>query len=522
MHANSHTPGAGRGVLLLWVLGFVLHRALVLELGFDGIFFWEESFRLLMAEALWEGWGLGVADLQADPYAGGSLVIAALVAPLIPLGLATLTGLKWVALVWAAAGLVLWWSVMDRYFGRPAAHLFALCYVAAPPLFVTYNLIAMGSHAETVTLSAAQFLLMLRYVEAPERRGRTLLGWMALAGLSIWFTYVSALTFLVCLAYALFSGALPPRRWAEALAAFAVGLLPWFAYNLNAGWAGLQVLDRAFGAGSGLDKGTLVTLARLGSGGLPLALRFDAAALAWVYYIAFIAAWLLVALRCWRRLTAAGSPRLRVSRCPESPLLALFPVLVVVIAMSNHDFNPWGVVPFLSFRIFVPAMPLMFFVLAVAAAGLNSRGRAAGAVVIVLLGAVTTMQLTTSGHQGKGDAEVRARATGAEAMGHLLVYRQGANMAYINTRAAAVEETLRPAVYRGVGFGLAYLRGSSDEHEPESIIGDVMAAPERYRANLKAGIATALGPGLAQVRPLPASPRTKRMATALAKADLGR
>ena len=516
-----------------WIAAFVCHRGLVLAAGFDGVFFWEESYRLLAAEALWEGWNLSLADLQADPYAGGSLVVSLLAAPLFGLGIGSLLALKWIALLWSAAGLLLWFLLIDEHFGRRAANFFSLLYLAAPPLFVAYNLIAMGSHAETVTWSAAQFFLMLRYVRGPGRR-RDLAAWMVVAGLSIWFTYVSVLTLAVCAAYALAAGALPLRRWPEAAAQLAAGLTPWLLYNLYNSGAGLDVLQTAFTPTYGLGRGRLDALVHLVTAGIPMGLRFELRPAAHLYYAGSLAAW---AAAAWQTVARRGSAEAAapghmfgrqgpvagnwVWDRPELPLLALFPLFAIAIAASSHDFNERGLVWFLSFRILVPAMPAMFFALALSLSRLQLRVLIHATVAaFILLGAAAGLQLAGHGNGQRAGLEAGARPMGAEAMGHLLVYKHGADMAHINSRVAAIDDgQLRTAAYRGVGFGLAHLYRFSAELKPETIADDLMAAPPDHRRDVRAGIATALGPGLAQVRAVPPSPRTERMGEALDRLD---
>ena len=46
----------------------------------------------------------------------------------------------------------------------------------------------------------------------------------------------------------------------------------------------------------------------------------------------------------------------------------------IVIAGSNHGFNELGIVPFYAFRILVPALPAVFFAIAVASARLADCG----------------------------------------------------------------------------------------------------------------------------------------------------
>ena len=510
---DAGRPGA-RSLIVGWLLAFVAYRALVLFFGFDGVYYWEETYRLLIAEALVDGWNIPVYDLQADPYAGGSLVMGLLVTPLVALGISSLFSLKFIALLWSAAGLFLWFRLIDAYFGRRAANLFSLCYIAAPPIFVTYNLIAMGSHAEIVTLSAAQFLLMLRYVRRTARR-RDLVAWMVVAGLSIWFTYVSALTLAVCAAYALAVGALPLRRWPLAAAALALGVAPWLVYNLQNPGAGLDVLHTAFAPTYGLGRGRAGTLVHLVTAGIPMGLRFDLRLAGYVYYAGFLVAWTAAALQLSSR--RGQTVQAWALQRPELPLLALFPLFVIAITMSSHDFNERGLVSFLSFRILVPAMPAMFFALALSLSRLQRRWLANAAVTAILLwGTAAGLQLAGAGHEQRPRLEAAARATGAEAMGHLLVYKHGADMEHINSRVAAIDDKqLKAAAYRGVGFSLAYLHRFSVEREPEAIVDDLMAAPPGYRQDVKTGIMTALGSGLAQVRAVPPSPRTERMAKAI-------
>src|SRR6185295_11521763 len=93
---------AGRRAIALWTITFLVHRAAVLAFGFNRLFYWEETYRLLAAEALFRGWNVPLLDLQADPYAGGSLVMSLLTVPVVALVGPSIVGLKGVALVWSA------------------------------------------------------------------------------------------------------------------------------------------------------------------------------------------------------------------------------------------------------------------------------------------------------------------------------------------------------------------------------------------------------------------------------------
>jgi hypothetical protein len=537
------TPRARRDVLtLFWVLAFIAHRALVLEWGFNRLFYWEESYRLIVAEALRDNWPIPLLDLQADPYAGGSLVVSCLAVPFFAAFGPSLAVLKWVVLLWSATGLAAWFVLVDRYVGRTAAHVFALGFVFAPPLFVIYNLIAMGSHAEVVTLSGVQFLLAFRFIYAARRSNLSLAAWGAFAGFSVWFTYVSVLPFAVALAVALAARALPPRRWILLGAAFLCGFAPWIVCNFETGWKGLRVIANTFftapsPGGRGGPGAYLATLFDLVKAGMPVALRYHdldwsvgplalrvpRAVPSYAYFAMFAAAW---THGMWR-LAVDGSARpasrawlaqVAASR-PELALLLLYPLFTLMIAASNHGFNELGLVPFLAFRILVPALPAVFFALALTAARLSRRGCAGAVAVLAVLGAIATTQLVTAGASERPRLEREARALGAEAMGHLLVYKHGPDLPLIAERIAAMSEDLRSPAYRGIGFSLAY-------HYPQDapvggLVDEVLAVDRRYRSDVIEGIHLALGPGMEQVRPVPASEHTRAMLGAVDTLDAG-
>jgi len=533
-------PRARGAFLALWVLVFVVHRALVIEWGFNRLFFWEESYRLLVAEALGDRWPIPFLDLQADPYAGGSLAISGLAVPLFAVFGQSLVVLKWVALLWSAAGFLAWLALADRYVGRTAAHVFAVAFVFAPPLFVIYNLIAMGSHAEVVTLSGVQFLLAFRFIYGGRRSSLSLAAWGAFAGLSAWFTYVSILAFAVALAVALAARALPPRRWIVLAAGFLCGFAPWIAYNCETGWTGVRVIANTFlagpaGGGRGSPSAYLATLFDLVRAGMPVALRYHdidwsaeplalrvpRAVPAYTYFAMFAAAWMHAVWRLAVDGTTRPGGRPWLARVagsrPELALLVLYPLFTLLIAASNHGFNEHGLVPFLAFRILVPALPAVFFTLALTAARLSRPARACVVAVLTVLGAIATAQLVAAGSSERPRLESEARALGAEAMGHLLVYKHGADIVLIGERIEAMSADLRSRAYRGIGFSIAY-------HYPQDaavggLVETILAADPRYRRDLVEGVRLALGPGMEQVRPLPPSERTRAILSAAGALD---
>jgi len=536
----SGLPGNSRAVhkrlgwraLALWVAAFCVHRAAVLWWGFDGVFYWEETYRLVAAEALLRGWNLAFLDLQADPYAGGSLVFAVLAMPVVALAGASVDGLKVVALLWSAGGLVAWTVLVDRFWGRRAAHLFAFLFVFAPPLFVAYNLIGMGSHAEIVTLGGIQLVLGYRVLYGGA--GSTgALAWAAAAGFATWFTYVGVLPFLACVAVGLVGGALPPRRWPALAAGFALGFAPWILSNVVSGGRGVDVVARTFDAGAAGRPAYHEYLGYLLHTGIRLGLRFpDVVApltgvprrllLASVYLALYAASWVALVGLCvvaaWRRADGVRA-RLRAlaGGSPELPLLLLFPAFVLMLAATDHVFLEHERAPFLPFRLLVPFWPTVMFALALVAARLRVRWRVAMVGVLGLIGVAGTVHLLAAGSGARPRIAAAARALGAEAMGHLLVYKHGADMALLGERIAALPDELRAPAYQGVGFSLAY--HYPDDAPVAALVDRIREAPARFQADLVRGAGMAFGPGMEQVAPRPPSARTRELRAAVSALD---
>ncbi len=526
-----------RGVVV-WSLAFCAHRAAILWWGFNGLYYWEETYRLLVAEALLRRWPWPLLDLQADPYAGGSLVVSLLTAPVVALVGPSLVGLKLVALLWSAAGFVAWTLLVDRYWGRRAAHVFAFLFVFAPPLFVTYNLIAMGSYAEIVTLGGIQLLLAYRYLYGEERSTPALMLWAAVAGLGTWYAYVSILPFAVCVVVGLVGGALPPRRWPALVAGFTIGLAPWILSNVESGGRGFDVVARTFRLRSSDRPRSptfiLVYLGYLVQTGIPLGLQYPEVfapltagaprrlLLARVYLGTYLLAWGMVLGRClaaaWRGALTLGM-RLRsiAATCPALPVLLLFPALVPILAVSDQVFLEHPLVPYLSFRVLVPFLPPVMVVLAIAAAALPTWPRWATIAVLGLIGAAGTMHSLAPGSSARPRLEAQARTIGAVAAGHLLYYKHGADFPLLDKLTAAMPEELRGPTYEGVGFSVAY-------HYPDDLplsgfVTVVRQAPPGFQADVVRGARLALGPGIEQVAPRPPSPRTAALLAAIASLD---
>lgn len=542
---TSPSRGDEQSPLWPWVAAFVVHRALVMTLAFDGVSFWEETYRLLVAEALQKGWRIGWNNLQADPYNGGSLVFATLTALVTTIVPSSLLALKGVALAWNAAGLALWLRITECIAGRRTAHLLGFFWLAAPPVFVVFNVVALGSHSDTVTLAGAAWLAMLAYVEDPRRSNARLSTWMALAGLSVWFGYTAALPFAVASLWALGVGALPPSRWPLAAFAFVAGLSPWIAYNLTASGT-MDVVAQTFSGGSAANsRGYIATVVDLVVHGTPVALYFRDIGvpddvkvtrdwLAYPYLAVYAASFAVccasvLATAATAGTTGASSLPDRVRNqpslwqqaalaCPQAPLLLLFPVFLAVIAASNQEFNDYGTVGWITFRILVPALPSVFFAMALATARMRTALRAPVLVLVAALALVGTGQLVADRAKGHARREQEARQTGAEAMGHLIVFKHGTDPVYAAIIDAMPLE-LREDAYRGIGFSFAYLYGTRRAGAPISQLTAVLTSvSSAWRVPALDGARAAIGTGMPQVAPLPPSPRREEIAAAIERA----
>ncbi len=526
--------GAARVALLAWIAAYVFHRGAVLAFGFDGVFFWEEAYRLLIAEALRGGWAIPLHDLQADPYAGGSLVFSMLAAVAATVAGSSLTVLKSVALAWNALGLWFWLLAIDRRFGRRAAHLLGLVWLAAPPVFVVFNVLALGSHSDAVTLTGLQLLLLYRWLDEPARTGR-LFAFAVAGGLGVWFTYSAALPLAAMVAYALCSGALAPARWPVAAAGFAAGFSPWIAYNLATGGS-VEVLQQTF-ASAGRERGYFANLYDIVAHGVPVALYFRDIGipgdvkmrrelLAYPWLAVYAAAFAALVVPLVRHVGAAALRERaallarQVAARPELPVLAVFPLFLLTIAASNQEFNDYGAVRYITFRVIVPALPTAFFAIALFASRAAGPVRAGMLAVCVATSLVGTVQLVLEGNGSRELREAEALELGAEAMGHLLVFKHGEAPALFRERINALPPALRARAWRGVGENvtLLFTRQRAASPAPE-LTAALLACDPAYRAQCIEGARLATGPGMFQVVAMPLTPRRDELVAAIDAAD---
>jgi hypothetical protein len=515
-----------RGVVL-WAVVFCAHRIVMLWFAFDATYYWEETYRLLMGEALAHHWPWPLLEIQADPYSGGSLVFAALAAPVVTVFGPTLLGLKLIALAWSAVGFIAWTALVDRWFGRWPAFAFATLFVFGPPLFTVYNLVAMGSHAEVVTIAGIQLLIAYRFLYDDTHPNGWLAAWGVAAGLGTWFMYTALIPFAACVLVAVAAGTLPVRRWPTLAVGFLVGATPLIAANILGHANGLAVVARTFGSAgppTAESASYLQVLRYLVTTGIPLALRFpeldltlpfEAHGRPLVLGQAYFGLYTLCALALVAGCLVRSGARLRrcAASCPELPLLVLVPLFVAILAASDHIFvvNPRA--PFFAFRVLVPFLPAMMAVGAIAIGRLPAWPRAATFVVLGIFAGAGSWATLAWGADQRPRLVADARTTGAEAAGHLLYYKHGPTLAVLHDRIAAMPAELQGAAYRGLGFAMAY-------HDPETnpvstLLAELEEIPPAFRSDALDGARLALGPGLAQVTPRPPSPHASALRAAL-------
>jgi 4-amino-4-deoxy-L-arabinose transferase-like glycosyltransferase len=220
----------------------------------DATQYWEEDYRWVAAREILAGLQQPVFDYQADNYQGGSLVLIGIITGLFALFGESLLSLKLAPLGFAAATLAAIYILGRLWFGRRTALIAASAYLAGPPLLLHSALIPMGSHGESALFSLVQFICFLGILS---RRWHTPLGWASLgfvSGLGLWFCYTSGLSLVACgMTWLILEGIPRLRLLLAATGGALLGLIPWFAYNLQNDFTGFLRLFEIFGAGDPID-----------------------------------------------------------------------------------------------------------------------------------------------------------------------------------------------------------------------------------------------------------------------------
>jgi hypothetical protein len=316
-----------------------------------------------IAEALLAGMPLDLEQLPVISHARGSVVLGVLAAPLFALLGPRLLALKLLALALGTAKVGLLTALIARAAGRSAAWFAAGLLALLPPAFQMVDVIALGSHADSLLFTLGGLWLLA----APDRHARRgPLSWRralaagALAGCGVFFSLQCALALpALALAWGLADRrfALRPASWLFPLAAAACAA-PMLLF-MGGGQATAVVgrdLEERFDLG-----GLAAKLGALMASDLRRAWLFEhfgGAWAGWLYAAALVAALALV----WPRL-ARGEP------LPW--FLIAYPLLVLVV-YSATDFqlnlDTWQ--DGMGSRYFMPVVPCLAALIAIAAGDL--------------------------------------------------------------------------------------------------------------------------------------------------------
>jgi hypothetical protein len=196
-------------------------------------------------------------------------------------------------------------------------------------------------------------------------------------------------------------------------------------------------------------------------------------------------------------------------------LLAVFPPL---IARSSHGFNELGMVPFHSFRILVPALPAVFFAIALGAEHAHPLIRRVLSLALITIALIGVRGIVTDNTvRQRSQIEDQASVLGAEAMGHLLVFKHQNDMERATRTIAGLPEELRAPAFEGVGFQLAYLYGFGHGYPDGSLAADLARLSLADRKDAVRGAYRALDAGSAQVRQIPDSIHSARVREILSR-----
>ncbi|MEM8713267.1 MAG: hypothetical protein AAGG01_20165, partial [Planctomycetota bacterium] len=314
-------------------------------------------------------------------------------------------------LAYDAAAVGFLFLVVDRLVSRRAAWVAGVLAAIPSPGYLMVGSIVWASHVEANAFAAALLWFWYRTVfrerasgsspadshaEAPRFRAEFGLG--VLAGFSIWFHY----GLLVWLAVMLVTEFIRrPASWVSApmgvrVIGFAVGLAPWWHYNLGNGWKGLGVYGKSASAHFQTDAETVAeTFERLVTHFLPHSLYLPpwngwGPMLEAAITLAGVLAWLALSVREVRRWRSVGKP---------GPLLAvaLYPPLWTVLYTFGtfHGQDYWVS----GYRYMLPLHPVAWISFAALGGNLRPGWRrgsfqvlTAAAVCVFLAGIVHFLQ----------------------------------------------------------------------------------------------------------------------------------
>lgn len=229
-------------VLCFWVL-----HAWTLLTAVESVSWAEELHRGTLGMELLQGLKRPFLYYQTDRASGGSLMIGLLAAFFFALLGPHLIALKLAAVLFSFAAFLLLFYFMRRFFGERPALTSIFLYLLMPPAYVQVSFLAMGYHNQSTVPSMAMLYAFYRYLFLNQNR-LSLIVFGLLAGFSLSFTLITGVLTLTCLLSWFWLSRrsfLSAHFWIFTLA-FAVGALPFIAYNLSHGHDGINFMVDIF------------------------------------------------------------------------------------------------------------------------------------------------------------------------------------------------------------------------------------------------------------------------------------
>ncbi len=209
----------------------------------------EELFRGAVAKEFMSGTQLPVWAYRPDNYAGGFYVIVTLLPFFFKIFGFKILALKALGIIITCLTLLTWYGILAKYLNQRTALFFSLFYTFAPFRYITHSSLVLGDHAETCLLSALTVLLFFRVRELPPARRKLSYAALGLlAGFSLWFAYIYAITLAALLVF------LAINRWWNffsrrgvllCMAGFLLGFSFWLAFNFHSNFSGMFVRGKA-------------------------------------------------------------------------------------------------------------------------------------------------------------------------------------------------------------------------------------------------------------------------------------
>lgn len=245
------SPRAAGPIAVLLLIAAILKLALIAmppeDISPGGLPDTEEWRRGMAAQEWIDGPLVPHLDYQQGHFQGGTLLTIGLDA----VSYATLGGspltMRLPNLLYDWATIAFLFLLVDRLFSRRAAWMAGLLACVPSPGYAMVGALVWASHVEANAFAMATLWLWSRHAFRRERAAGEAFLLGGLAGVSLWFHYGLALWLAAML---LVEVVRDRRAWirpdmAARVAGVAVGLLPWWAYNLTHDWMGLGVYGKS-------------------------------------------------------------------------------------------------------------------------------------------------------------------------------------------------------------------------------------------------------------------------------------